>query len=106
MFQKLLDHLLFLIGSNFCVLQQHTISDAPMNFQAYNLLQELKSKSSTNPSFFVSMSTIESIHKQLNMPLGRGGMDRDELRFGNNQDGDDEIEGEAIEEEVIDEMDD
>ncbi|XP_067952050.1 intraflagellar transport protein 140 homolog [Watersipora subatra] len=67
---------------------------------AYNLLQELRGKSSVNPSYFVSMSTLESIHKHLNIPLGRGSGPDKNTEFDENND--DEIQGEAIDEEVID----
>ena len=77
------------------------------SLQAYNLFQELRNRTTANPSFYVSMSTIESIHKQLNMPLGRGGMDRGgDIQLGNDQGDHDEIQGEAIEEEVVDDFDD
>ena len=46
------------------------------------------------------MSTLESIHKQLNIPLGRGsGSDKTN---GFQQNDEDDIQGEAIEEEVLD----
>jgi len=70
---------------------------------AYNLLQELRSKSSINPSYFISMTTLEAIHRHLNIPLNRGSAP-DKNGLVNHQDEDD-IQGEAIEEEVIDEFD-
>ena len=70
--------------------------------QAYNLLQELRSKSSINPSYFISMSTLEAIHKHLNIPLTRGGSDKNGMAINHDED---DIQGEAIEEEVIDDFD-
>lgn len=67
----------------------------------------MKSKTSINPSAYINMSTIEAIHKHLNIPLGRGGLDhvRNGFQADGNQD-DDEIQGEIIDEEVVDEYDD
>lgn len=56
------------------------------------------------------MSTIESIHTHLNIPLGRGGMEKPAATKGfaalGGQEEDEEIQGEAIEEEVVEEFDD
>lgn len=54
------------------------------------------------------MSTIESIHTHLNIPLGRGGMEKPSPTKGfEDLGGDDgEIQGDAIEEEVVEEFDD
>lgn len=62
----------------------------------------MKGKTNTNAlSFFVSMSTLESIHKHLNIPLGRGsGVEKTTDNLNNESD---DIQGEAIDEEVIDE---
>lgn len=47
------------------------------------------------------MSTLESIHKHLNIPLGRGsGVEKTTDNLNNESD---DIQGEAIDEEVIDE---
>lgn len=63
-----------------------------------------------NPSFYVSMSTIEYIHTHLNIPLGRGGLEKPAASKGFAALGgggdEDEIQGEAIEEEVVEEFDD
>lgn len=71
----------------------------------------MKGKCHSNPTFYVSMSTIESIHKHLNLPLGRGGLDKDisssnVFSNGTNNYEEDEVIGETIDEEVIDEAED
>lgn len=86
-------------------MQIYSCNSIPVNFglQAYNLLQELRSKSSMNPSYFISMSTLEAIHKHLNIPLTRGGgSDKNGMAINHDED---DIQGEAIEEEVIDDFD-
>lgn len=49
------------------------------------------------------MSTLEAIHKHLNIPLNRTSVP-EKSAFNDNQE-DDDIQGEAIEEEVIDDFD-
>ena len=48
------------------------------------------------------MSTLEAIHKHLNIPLTRGGSDKNGMAINHDED---DIQGEAIEEEVIDDFD-
>ena len=66
----------------------------------------MRGKTSANPTFFVNIATIEQIHKQLNIPLGRGGGAEEksvnDFSLGNNDD--DEIQGEEIHEEVVDDF--
>eukprot|EP00056_Hartaetosiga_gracilis_P002835 m.57093 g.57093 ORF g.57093 m.57093 type:complete len:1349 (+) comp11214_c0_seq1:56-4102(+) len=41
--------------------------------EAYDMLQEFRNRApQTNIAYFVSMKVVEDIHKQLNIPLGRG----------------------------------
>ncbi|KAF6024655.1 IFT140 [Bugula neritina] len=68
---------------------------------AYNLLQELRSKTSVNIGHYISMATLESIHQHLNIPLGRGPA-VDNKSVDQFQDDEGDIVGEAIEEEVDD----
>ena len=73
-------------------------------------MKELRQRiPSVNMAYYVSMKTIEGVHKALELPLGRGiGADTQKNGFvnGNGVDDDDDDEGEFVEEEVPDDSDD
>ena len=74
-------------------------------------MKELRQRiPSVNMAYYVSMKTIEGVHKALELPLGRGiGADTQKNGFvnGNGVDDDeDDDDGEFVEEEVPDDSDD
>jgi len=78
------------------------------NNQAYVLMKELRQRiPSVNMAYYVSLKTIENIHKALDIPLGRGvGADTHKNGFVNgnsNAEEEDEEEEDFVEEAVPDE---